>query len=222
MSMKVKICGITRINDASACVLAGACYLGFVFTSSPRQIDFNRAAEICAGLERLGLRHSIKIAGVFVNEAESVMRSCIRNGIIDIAQVHGDESAEACAQFDFPYIRAMRVKNLSDDAELKKLERDLSILTCITVIIDSFSQGVYGGSGVQVGIDSAATAGGLVHKAGKEFFIAGGITPGNAASVIAAVSPDGVDVSGGVEESPGIKSREKIMKLMESVSGGNI
>lgn len=220
--MKVKICGITGTGDASFCVLAGADYLGFVFAASPRQIDVKRAGEICDGLERLGLRRNVKIAGVFVNETESVMRSYIRNGIIDIAQVHGDESAEACARFDFPYIRAMRVKDLSGAVEAEKFERDVSILTCGTVIIDSYSQNVYGGSGIQVSFDSAAAAGKILRKAGKEFFIAGGITPENAASVVAAVSPDGIDVSGGVEESPGIKSKEKIMKLMEAVSGRNI
>jgi phosphoribosylanthranilate isomerase len=220
--MKVKICGITGTGDASACILAGAGYLGFVFAPSPRQIDVKRAGEICDGLERLGLRRNVKIAGVFVNEPESIMRSHIRNGIIDIAQVHGDESAEACAQFDFPYIRAMRVKDLSDTGEAEKFDRDVSVLTCGTVIIDSYSQNVYGGSGIQVSFDSAVAAGKILRKAGKEFFIAGGITPENAASVIAAVSPDGIDVSGGVEESPGIKSKDKIMKLMEAVSGRNI
>lgn len=220
--MKVKICGITRIEDASACVLAAADYLGFVLAPSPRQIGFKHAGEICSGLERLGLRHKVKIAGVFVNETESVMRSCIRNGLIDIAQVHGDESAETCSVFDFPYIRALRVRDLSVPEEAEKLEHDVSILTCRTVIIDSFSEKVYGGSGVQVGIDSALAAGSILRKAGKEFFIAGGLTPENAASVIAAVSPDGIDVSGGVEESPGIKSKEKIMKLMQAVSGRNI
>ncbi|HPS57176.1 MAG TPA: phosphoribosylanthranilate isomerase [Spirochaetota bacterium] len=220
--MKVKICGIARTEDAVVCALAGADYIGFVFASSPRQIDVKRAGEICTGLERLGLRHKIKIAGVFVNETGSVMRSHIRNGIIDIAQVHGDESAEQCAEFDFPFIRAMRVKDLSVTEESEKLEHDVSILTCRTVIIDSFSQKVYGGSGVQVGIDSAIRAGRILRNAGKEFFIAGGLTPDNAADIISAVSPDGIDISGGVEESPGIKSKEKIMKLMEAVSGGNI
>lgn len=220
--MKVKICGITRVGDASVLVMAGADYLGFVFAPSPRQIDFKRAGEICSALEGLGLRHKVKIAGVFVNETEDVMRSCIKSGIIDMAQVHGDESTETCAQFDFPYIRAIRVKDLAVAGEAEKLEYDVSVLTCGTVIIDSFSQNVYGGSGIQVGIDSAVAAGKILRKAGKKFFIAGGITPENAASVTAAVSPDGIDVSGGVEESPGIKSKEKIMKLMEAVSGGNI
>lgn len=220
--MKVKICGITRIEDASACVIAGADYLGFVFAPSPRQIDFKRAGEICSGLDRIGLRHKVKIAGVFVNETERVMRSHIKNGIIDMAQVHGDESAEACAQFDFPYIRAFRVKDLSNDEEAEKLVHDVSVLTCRTVIIDSFSENVYGGTGVRVGIDSALGAGRIVRNAGKEFFIAGGITPDNAASVIAAVSPDGIDVSGGVEDSPGVKSKEKVMRLMQAVPGRNI
>ena len=174
--MKVKICGITRPEDAITCVLAGADYIGFVFAPSPRQIDTKLGAGICISLEKVSLRHKIKIAGIFVNEMESVMRSHIRNGIIDIAQVHGDETPEKCARFDFPYIRALRAKSLSIPGEAGRLGREVSVLTCRTVIIDSFSEKVYGGSGIQVAADSAITAGKILREAGKEFFIAGGLT----------------------------------------------
>lgn len=220
--MKVKICGITGIGDAIAAIEAGADYMGFVFARSQRMIDFKRAEEICAELERLGMRKRICIAGVFVNETEAVMRSYVAGGVIDTAQVHGDEPAGQCARFDFPYIRAMRVKDLAVPGEAEKLERDVPVLTCGTVIIDSFSEKVYGGSGTRVALDSAIKAGNILRAAGKEFFIAGGLGPDNAAEIIKAVRPDGIDVSGGVEEIPGIKSLYKIERLMEAVKRGNI
>lgn len=220
--MKVKICGITRVEDAVTCALSGAYYIGFVFAPSPRQVDIRRAGEVCDELERLGLRRKLEIAGVFVNAPEATMISYIESGIIDIAQVHGDESAERCAGFDFPYIRAMRVKDLSVQADTEKLMRDVSILTCRTVIIDSFSQKVYGGSGERVGMDSAVMAGNMLREVGKEFFIAGGIGPDNVMDIITGAHPDGIDISGGVETSPGIKSKDKIMRLMDAVSGRNI
>lgn len=220
--MKVKICGITGLDDAETAVRAGADYMGFVFARSPRRIGRAEAGVICAGLERLCLRDRIIIAGVFVNELPEVMKSYIDEGIIDIAQVHGDETAEQCAVFDFPYIRALRVADLSVSAEAEKFEREVSVLTCGTVIIDSYSKKVYGGSGTRVGIDSAVKAGDILRRCGKEFFIAGGLDPDNVTGIISAVSPDGIDVSGGVEDSPGKKSGGKIVKLMEAVMRGNI
>jgi len=214
--MKIKICGITGVEDAVCCISAGADYIGFVFAPSPRRIDEIRAGEICSVLERNGLRHKIKIAGVFVNESPGVMRSHITRGLIDIAQVHGDENPETCSQFDFPYIRGIRVKNLKLAQEAERLENEVAGLSCGTVIIDSFSHGVYGGSGLQVGIDSARVAGYIVSNSGKEFFIAGGLNPDNIQGVISQLSPDGIDISGGVEISPGIKSSEKIIAIVKA------
>jgi len=220
--MKVKICGITNSADALSVIEAGAAYIGFVFAKSPRMIDIKRAEDICAGLVETGLRSRIKIAGVFVNENPAVMKSYIDMGIIDIAQIHGDETAAECSLFDFPYIRALRVKDLSEPAAAEAFTAEISALTCKTVLIDSFSEKVYGGSGIQVALDSAITASRLLRSAGKEFFIAGGLTPDNVGGIVTAVRPDGIDVSGGVEKRPGVKSRDKIIRLMKAVSGGDL
>ncbi|MGL4370972.1 MAG: phosphoribosylanthranilate isomerase [Spirochaetota bacterium] len=213
--MKVKICGITQFEDAAYAAEAGASILGFVFAASPRMVSPVQVREIIERLDARGLRAGIKCAGIFVNESPSVMESIIRDTGLDFAQIHGDDSASLTASYSFPWYRAMRVASPSD---FDRLSPDGgSEWKCPIILADAYVKGIYGGTGRSISVDTAVYVKEKVHAAGKEFFVAGGIDSRNAAEFIKLIAPDGIDVSSGVEEAPGIKSKEKIKQLFEAI-----
>lgn len=203
--MFVKICGITRAEDAEAAVEAGATALGFVFwPKSPRFIDPFRARTIVATLPPF-----VTMVGLFVDQpAEYIngVASLVRLGAV---QLHGDETPRSAAGIRPPIVKAYGVT--AEDAEDAE-DRLARWPRSVTLLLDAYDRERRGGTGRTIDWAAAARI-----AAARRVILAGGLTPDNVAEAIARVRPFGVDVSSGVERSPGIKDRAKIRALFESI-----
>jgi phosphoribosylanthranilate isomerase len=192
--VKVKICGNTTLDDAIAAVQAGADAVGFVFyPKSPRAVEPTAAAAI---IERLP--PFVTPVGVFVNEDLAVVRRVMEQCRIPLAQLHGDETPQYCLDLGRPVIKAIRVRDQRD------LER-MALYQVTGFVLDAFVEGIPGGTGVTLDWDLAADAQML-----GPVILAGGLTSGNVVEAIRRVRPYGVDVSSGVESSPGVKDHAKV------------
>ena len=195
MSTRVKICGITNPADAQVAVEVGADALGFIFYDrSPRFIPVKNAAEISRALPPYTLR-----VGVFVNPSEELVQRAIDECGLNLLQFHGDEPPEFCTQFGLMSMKAFRIRDAGSLRELSKYQTDAWLL-------DAYSSDTLGGTGEKFNWDLAVEA----QKPGKPVFLAGGLTPENVAEAIQQVRPFGVDVSSGVESSPGKKDHAKV------------
>jgi phosphoribosylanthranilate isomerase len=201
MSVRVKICGITNLPDAQVAVGAGADALGFNFyEKSPRYVPPATAAEISRSLPPFTLR-----VGVFVNPAEELVRRAIGECGLNLLQFHGDEPPEFCTQFGLMSMKAFRVRDAGSLKELPKYQTDAWLL-------DAYASDAFGGTGEKFNWSLAVEA----QKSGKPVFLAGGLTPENVAEAIRQVQPFGVDVSSGVEFSPGRKDHSKVSAFIKS------
>jgi phosphoribosylanthranilate isomerase len=205
MPVRVKICGITSLDDALSAVEAGADALGFIFyPGSPRFIEPDQAAGIISRLPPF-----VSTVGVFVDESPERIAAVRRDASLATVQLHGREDAAFCRKISPPVIKAVRVK---DAASLKGLsEYHVSAL-----LLDSYVAGQPGGTGAKFNWDLALDA-----KAfGKPVILAGGLNPENIADAVCKVRPWGVDVSSGVESAPGIKNpvlvRQFILRAKEA------
>ncbi|MGH8508096.1 MAG: phosphoribosylanthranilate isomerase [Gammaproteobacteria bacterium] len=200
--VRVKICGITRGRDAWAASEQGADAIGLVFySSSPRAVNIDQAFEILAGLPPFLTR-----VGLFVDAKEDKIRAVLERISLDVLQFHGDEPPGYCRMFGKPYVKAIRVREGVDLHALCRNYADASAL-----LLDSFVPGLPGGTG-QI-FDWAA----IPQQLPKPIILAGGLSPDNVTSAIAAARPYAVDVSGGVESTKGIKDEEKLRQFMRSV-----
>jgi len=195
--MFVKICGITRLEDALAAVDAGANAIGFVFwPKSPRFIDPHRARAIAARLPPF-----VTPVGLFVNQPREYVggvASLVRLGAV---QLHGDETPEFAASIAAaPVIRALAVDKAAAWPE------------GATLLLDAHDPVQRGGTGRTIDWMAAAAI-----AARRRVLLAGGLTPDNVAGAIAQVHPFGIDVSSGVERAPGIKDHQRIKALFEAV-----
>ena len=195
MSVRVKICGITSPEQAVMAQRAGADALGLViYGKSSRYVDIQRAAEI-----RAVIGSQTTAVVLLVNADEATVRQVIAEVKPDLLQFHGDESPAFCQQFDFPFIRAIRMREgLDIDAEVAAYKAEAGFL------FDAWSEDQYGGTGHQFDWSR------LPSSTDYPLILAGGLTPENVASAVSLVSPDMVDVSGGVESSPGVKDAAKV------------
>ena len=200
MSVKVKICGITSLEDALAAVDAGADALGFMFyESSPRNVSDKVAADIIRQLPPF-----VSKVGVFVNAAEESVRRIAGECGIDTLQFHGDETPEFCRRFlPLKTYKAFRMENLESLGALPAYRTDAWLL-------DSFVAGKPGGTGAKFNWDLAVEC----RKLGRPIILAGGLTPENVADAVRKVRPFAVDVSSGVESTPGKKDHAKIRKFI--------
>ena len=213
MRTKVKICGITRLEDAQLALSLGAAELGFILAPSARRVEPRAARDIIDILRGSGGFPPFRAIGVFVNESAGAMRDILAFAGLDAAQVHGDESPPVCAAFDFPWYRALRLASVAEAQALVPAGWN-----CPRILVDSrVPKGAYGGTGKSLGTWTALAARELARAGGKEFFVAGGVAPRSAASLIYGLAPDGLDVSSGVEEAPGRKSREKLEALFGAI-----
>jgi phosphoribosylanthranilate isomerase len=212
--MKVKVCGITRVEDAICAAEEGAQMLGFVFAESPRRIEPDKARDILGELEKRSLRKRIRSVGVFVNEDMSVIADICERNNIDAAQIHGDESTDMCNSITVPWYRGLRVDETITENSLREI---INGLNCGEILIDAKVEGLYGGSGHRVSVDTARMCRNVVKCNGKLFYLAGGVTPENVKEIITELSPDGIDLSSSLEESPGIKSHAKIRALFRAI-----
>ena len=201
--VKVKICGITNFEDAQTAILAGCDMLGFVFyEKSPRYIRPDRAGDIISGLPG-----EVEKAALFVNEQKKTVID-ILNQIkeIDILQFHGDETPDYCNAFNKRIIKAIRVKNEDSIKQMASYNVNFFLL-------DAFKKDVYGGTGENFEWKLAKDA-----KAyNVPIILSGGLNPENVKEAIELVEPYAVDVSSGVEISPGRKDPELIKKFIQKV-----
>ena len=201
MSVKIKICGLTRPQDIQYVNEALPDYIGFVFAKSKRQVTSEIAEQL-----RNRLDSSITPVGVFVNEDIDKITTLCKKGIIDIIQLHGDESAdyiEALRQkINNPIIKAVRVR----DSESVKAACSLP---CDYLLLDTYSGNDYGGTG-------KAFDWRLISDTARPFFLAGGISAENAETAIKNIRPYCLDVSSGVETDC-FKDRNKILNIVNLV-----
>jgi phosphoribosylanthranilate isomerase len=197
--MFVKVCGITRLEDAMHAVESGATALGFVFWSgSPRRIEPARAASIVAALGS-----GIATVGVFVNESiDGIRRAAAAAGVSHV-QLHGDEPPAYADALAWPILRAVTLDGAASASEAWP--------SGTTLLVDAADPVRRGGTGVTVDWPRAAA---LART--RRLVLAGGLTPHNVADAIAAVRPFGVDVSSGVEQQAGIKDPAKVARFVAS------
>jgi phosphoribosylanthranilate isomerase len=203
-AVRVKICGITRVEDALAAAAAGADAIGLVFyAKSPRAVDIEQAREILAALPPF-----VTTVGLFVDAERSELERILASVPLDLLQFHGDESVQQCEAFGRPYIKALRVK-AGDDiaAQVARYPSAQGIL------LDAYVEGVPGGTG-------EAFDWSLIPQAlSKPLILAGGLRPDNVAEAVSRVRPYAVDVSGGVEASKGVKDVEKVGAFIRAARG---
>jgi phosphoribosylanthranilate isomerase len=206
-TVRVKICGLTCKEDALAAVREGVHALGFVFhPSSPRYVTPQEAASIIRILPPF-----ITVVGVFVNRPKSEVDAVAAQSGIHVIQLHGYESPEESASYNRPVIKAFRC---SDDM----LPPDLPSYRTSAVLVDGSSSGKWGGSGVALNWEQLSAQLDSTSKGIRErLILAGGLDPGNVARAVSLVRPAAVDVSSGVEESPGKKSEKLIKEFMYAV-----
>ena len=181
---RIKICGITRQQDAQAAAASGADAIGLVFYgASPRGVSAQQAAEIVAELPPF-----VSVVALFVNEPQSAIMRILHEVPVDLLQFHGDESPEFCMQFDRPWIKALRVKPGTDVEGACNLYRSAR-----GVLLDSWREGVPGGTGDTFDWQLAPVGLQL------PVVLAGGLNHDNVGTAMRAVRPAAVDVSGGVE-----------------------
>jgi phosphoribosylanthranilate isomerase len=202
MGTWVKICGITNLGDAQASVEAGADALGFVFyEKSPRHMTIPAAAGISKQIPGFIMR-----VGVFVNALREVVVRAIGECGLTLLQFHGNEPPEYCSQFGLMSMKAFRMRDAGTLKEMAKYQTNAWLL-------DANSPEAVGGSGEKFNWDLAVEA----QKFGKPIFLAGGLTPENVAEAVRKVRPFGVDVSSGVEISPGKKDPVKVRAFINAV-----
>jgi phosphoribosylanthranilate isomerase len=207
MACKIKICGITNATDAQAAVEAGADALGFVFhRKSLRWVEAKVVKAIVSELPPFVLP-----VGVFVDEDAKVVRDLMDECGLALAQLHGDESASYCERLGRPVLKAIRLRDRGSFLALAEFQGRAQVRG---FVVDAFSEEAYGGTGQTADWNLAAEAA----KAAR-ILLAGGLTPANVGEAIERVRPYGVDVSSGVEASPGKKDPEKIRAFVRAVRG---
>lgn len=203
---RVKICGITRLEDALAAATAGADALGFVFYGpSPRNIEPAAAAAILQQLPAY-----ITTVGLFVDAEPAFIGRVLKTVPLDLLQFHGDEPEPDCTRYGKPYTKAIRMR---DDIDLAQMARTYH--SSRGLLLDTFVAGKAGGTGETFDWSR------IPQSLSKPVILAGGLNPHNVSQAIAQVKPWAVDVSGGVEQAKGIKDTQLITAFMQGVESGS-
>ncbi len=199
---RVKICGLTRADDACAAMAAGADALGLVFyLRSPRCVDVERARAVTAGLPPF-----VTVVGLFVDAPADEVRAVLEAVRIDLLQFHGEEPPEYCAGFPRPYIKALRMREGLDLRQAMRAHR-----RALGLLLDAYSPAAPGGSGLSFDWDRVPA------DLPVPVILAGGLTPENVGAAVRRVRPFAVDVSSGVESAPGIKDPDRVRRFLEAV-----
>ncbi|MEW6327490.1 MAG: phosphoribosylanthranilate isomerase [Thermodesulfobacteriota bacterium] len=198
--IRIKVCGITNIEDALAAQALGSDAIGLVFAKSPRRVEKEQAREIVQALPPF-----VHLVGVFVNEEKGVIEDIADFCRLTVLQFHGSESPEYCAGFGRPVIKAFRISQREDIERMKPYQGKVSAF-----LLDTYHPVLAGGTGQAFDWTMTKEAG----KIGP-IILAGGLNPDNIEAAIRAVRPYAVDVSSGVEMSPGKKDHEKIRLFIE-------
>ena len=207
MVTAVKICGITRRDDALAAARLGAHAVGLVFCArSPRNVSIAAAQEVVAALPPF-----VMAVGLFVDAAAREIEAVLSEVRLDLLQFHGDETAAFCARFGVPFIKAARVR---PGLDLIQYARDYGAARGL--LLDAFVDGTHGGTGTA--FDWSL----IPPDLHLPIILSGGLNPANVSDAIRRVSPWAVDVSSGVESSPGIKDPQKIAAFMKEVRSADV
>ncbi|OGT81426.1 MAG: N-(5'-phosphoribosyl)anthranilate isomerase [Gammaproteobacteria bacterium RIFCSPLOWO2_02_FULL_61_13] len=202
MHVRIKFCGITRPEDAAAAAAAGADAIGLVFyPDSPRCVTPRQAALICAAVPPFVSR-----VGLFVDPEREWVKEVLKMVPLDLLQFHGTEPVSLCTSFGRPYLKGVRVRETRDIVRADKEHGPAQAL-----LLDAYVAGKHGGTGVP--FSWALIPAGIVHPV----ILAGGLTPENVGAAIAAARPFAVDVSGGIENQPGIKDSGKMCRFAAAV-----
>lgn len=203
---RVKVCGITRAEDARAAVAAGADALGFIFCESPRRIKVEAAAAM-----REHLPPFVHVVGVFVDASPEEVLAVASRVRLTAVQLHGEESPEDAAAIArrIPVIKAFRVRSAGIFAEARRYAAASGYL------FDAYVEGVAGGTGRR--FDWELLKSDEAGKLDRPWILAGGLSPGNVEAALAACRPYAVDVSSGVEAGPGVKDHEKVSDFIARV-----
>jgi len=199
---RIKICGITRVQDARAAAELGADAIGLVFYEpSPRCVTVEQACAIIAALPPF-----VTVVGLFVDPTRDRVASVLRQCTLNVLQFHGDETPDFCSAFGLPYIKAARVRPNAD------LVQSLSPYTGAQGwLLDAYHDRLYGGTGVP--FDWKLIPRGLA----RPVILSGGLTQENVGAAVRQVRPWAVDVSSGVEAEKGIKNAAKIAAFITGV-----
>jgi phosphoribosylanthranilate isomerase len=198
--VKVKICGITNLEDASIAVELGANALGFIFAPSPRQITPQKARAIIRAIPPF-----VKTVGVFVNEAPAAIREVMQHCGLDLVQLHGDESPALCQELMPCTIKALRIEDESSLHTSQSYHGKVRAL-----LLDTYSKEKAGGTGKTFDWNLAIK----IKKMGIPIILSGGLGPSNIDLAIHTARPYAVDVNSAVEKYPGKKSHILIKALM--------
>jgi len=207
MRTRVKICGITRVEDAQAAVAQGADAIGLIFyRPSPRYVDLGLARGIAGQIPAF-----VSAVAVFVNPSRDEVEQVIGECGVTLLQFHGDESPEFCSGFSLPYIKAARIRPGLD------LIKYLSPYAAARAwMLDAFHDDLWGGTG-------GAFDWSLVpRRMAKPIILSGGLTAGNVADAIRRIGPYAVDVSSSVEAAKGIKDSAKVAAFIGAVKHENV
>lgn len=202
MTTAVKICGITRVEDALAAASAGAASIGLIFYApSPRHVSIPLARGIVAVLPP-----AVTTVGVFVDPGEGEVRATLAEVPVQLLQFSGSESPGLCRRFGRPYIKAVHMKAGVDLLQYARDYHDAKAL-----LLDAYVEGMHGGSGTTFDW-------GLVQRrVPLPVILSGGLTVANVGDAVRRARPDGVDVSSGVESAKGVKDAAKIAAFIKGV-----
>ena len=198
---RIKICGITRVEDGLEAARLGADAIGLVFYApSPRAVEADQAARIVAALPPF-----VTTVGLFVNAPEQEIRAVLNQVPLDVLQFHGDESAADCRCYQRPYLKAIRMREGLDVSSVAEEYEDAS-----GILLDAYQKGVPGGTGKTFDWS-------VIPELTQAVILAGGLNETNVIDGIKQVKPWAVDVSGGVEASKGIKDHQKMATFIKEV-----
>ncbi len=202
--VKIKICGITNMEDGVWVANLGADYLGLIFAKeSKRKVNLQNAQEITKAMPPY-----IKKVGLFVNEDPKIVDKILAECQLDLVQFHGQESPDYCSQFKgkAEIIKVFRIKDEESINQISLYDVDFYLL-------DTFVEGKYGGTGQAFNWDLAVQA----KQFGRPIFLSGGLNPDNVVEAIKKVEPYAVDVSSGVESSPRRKNVEVMREFITKI-----
>ena len=215
MAVEIKFCGLTRREDAEHAASLGAAYIGAIFAGGPRMISPEHAATVFSSVPR-----TVRRVGVFADQAAEEIVRIVRVAGLDVAQLHGEANGDRIAALramtDIEIWSVVRIPGGKLPIGVESLAQSSDGL-----LLDAYVAGKLGGTGVALPWADLAAAIDEVRRDTK-IILAGGLTPENVARAIAALPPDVVDVSSGVEDAPGIKNRDRMRAFRDAVVHASI
>lgn len=206
IATRIKVCGITSVEDAFAAVAAGADAIGLVFyAKSPRYVIPEQAAAIARAVGPF-----VTTVGLFVDASRAEVEAVLAQVPLQLLQFHGSESPAFCASFQRPFIKALR---MADGVDMAPVDAEFAAAGALGLLLDSYSPAAPGGTGETFGWER------IPAERRLPLILAGGLSPDNVVAAVKNVSPYAVDVSSGVEMAPGRKDSAKIAAFVQAVRG---